>query len=547
MSRFGAIATNISLIIGALLLLAIAIEGTTRVFGLWQVPDYAAADWFDRSKIESVPYVMRPGLNRRWGLGGVTTNDDGLRADRTYPPKAAGTLRILALGDSVTFGFGVDQVDSFPHQLELLLNGAFAQAKTVEVINAGINGFNLADEARYLPFLVRRYEPNIVIWTVIANDYDDSFAVDASGVVNWTAGEYVANADHLWLGLGQDPSKPIDMEDFRRGMLPASVAWAEGRARAPNRAHEWLKSHLWSYAWALRALSNLGQNASVVPSAGSNQVPPQDAWTAPDGRRHVFPRSSIYSLQSRVRDYNRLLAASRKMSEEMRVPILLVNTALPLQPENMIQGPFFHYVDAAALLGEPFEDVRQKHNLGWDVHLDPRGNYIFARGILDGLICHGLVAGPADCSKLHAAQLVRNDYWRAFAAAQHAYESRFLPYVNFEKFAGFPQIVGGVFPPRHFPVAPGHRAVLLMARPPGDHIHLDMKEIPADGFGVLVKVTVGSSVTEREAILTPEKPAVEIDLGEALLRQSSAHLLEVEIFCTTPERGQARLMFIGSR
>jgi hypothetical protein len=44
------------------------------------------------------------------------------------------------LGDSVTFGYGVDQTQSFPAELERLLN----QSGKYEVINAGVPGYSLA-------------------------------------------------------------------------------------------------------------------------------------------------------------------------------------------------------------------------------------------------------------------------------------------------------------------------------------------------------------------------------------------------------------------
>jgi len=48
------------------------------------------------------------------------------------------------LGDSVTFGFGLDQMQSFPAELERLLDQA--GGVKYEVINVGIPGFNLIDE-----------------------------------------------------------------------------------------------------------------------------------------------------------------------------------------------------------------------------------------------------------------------------------------------------------------------------------------------------------------------------------------------------------------
>ncbi len=50
---------------------------------------------------------------------------------------AAETVRIMALGDSLTAGFGLAAADSFPVQLE---NALKARGMSVEVLNAGVSG-----------------------------------------------------------------------------------------------------------------------------------------------------------------------------------------------------------------------------------------------------------------------------------------------------------------------------------------------------------------------------------------------------------------------
>ena len=122
------------------------LELAVRRLQLWVIPDYSAVHWYGPSNIPGVPYLLQPNLRVNWGLGEVVTNAEGLRAGRSFQPGAhPGTRRILALGDSITFGFGVDQADSFPEQLERLINREQPQDRPVEVINAGVNGFSLAD------------------------------------------------------------------------------------------------------------------------------------------------------------------------------------------------------------------------------------------------------------------------------------------------------------------------------------------------------------------------------------------------------------------
>jgi hypothetical protein len=59
------------------------------------------------------------GRDARWT---IVTNSEGYRGgEREYRARPDGVYRILAVGDSVTFGFNVDQDDTYPHRLEVAL------------------------------------------------------------------------------------------------------------------------------------------------------------------------------------------------------------------------------------------------------------------------------------------------------------------------------------------------------------------------------------------------------------------------------------------
>jgi lysophospholipase L1-like esterase len=104
------------------------------------------------------------------------------------------TLRVAVLGDSFTFGWGASDDESYPSQLERLLNSEYGPT---EVLNAGVCGVGTGDEALWYDLWVSRFHPNLVILTVVPNDTDDDlarplFAVDASGNVRPKSGVQVA-------------------------------------------------------------------------------------------------------------------------------------------------------------------------------------------------------------------------------------------------------------------------------------------------------------------------------------------------------------------
>lgn len=108
----------------------------------------------------------------------------GLRG-RDFPAeKPANTWRILFIGDSFTFGEGVQDDETFASILEerLQLEAANGE-RTYHVINAGVPGYNTKDEVLNLRAKWLDLEPDTVVLVFYLNDaYDDNrFAALISG------------------------------------------------------------------------------------------------------------------------------------------------------------------------------------------------------------------------------------------------------------------------------------------------------------------------------------------------------------------------------
>lgn len=94
-------------------------------------------------------------------------NQDGIR-DRDFSlVKPSGIFRIAAVGDSVTFGFGLELVDTWPKQLERELQKTHPH---VEVINFGVMGYNTPQEAERIRDKVLKYSPDLIIIDYSLND-----------------------------------------------------------------------------------------------------------------------------------------------------------------------------------------------------------------------------------------------------------------------------------------------------------------------------------------------------------------------------------------
>jgi hypothetical protein len=102
----------------------------------------------------------------------VVTNALGFRDPRLPGPKPARTTRIVALGDSFTQGYGVEEEEAYPRRLERLLD-ARGPGRRHEVINLGVPGACPLDYLAHLEEVGLAYEPDVVLVGVMANDVND--------------------------------------------------------------------------------------------------------------------------------------------------------------------------------------------------------------------------------------------------------------------------------------------------------------------------------------------------------------------------------------
>ena len=118
-------------------------------------------------------FGMRPGAEMR-GPGGARyeVNADGFRDRRYARPKAAGTFRIVVLGHSIAFGWGVAQEDTYPKLLEARL-AALVPAAPVEVPNLSVSGYNPYTQAALFADVGTGYQPDLVLVEFCINDLND--------------------------------------------------------------------------------------------------------------------------------------------------------------------------------------------------------------------------------------------------------------------------------------------------------------------------------------------------------------------------------------
>lgn len=118
------------------------------------------------SSVPGLAYELRPGAEKTAMGVPVRINSLGMRDDE--PLAGEDVLRVAALGDSYTFGFGVHAEQAWPHRLEQLLDrGGRARH---DVLNLGVGGYSTRDEALVLEHKALPLHPRVVVLAYYLND-----------------------------------------------------------------------------------------------------------------------------------------------------------------------------------------------------------------------------------------------------------------------------------------------------------------------------------------------------------------------------------------
>lgn len=98
----------------------------------------------------------------------VATNSLGLRGPEVVLPKPPGRYRVLALGDSFTFGWGVELEDAWHSRAARELEAP--DERSVEVVAAGVPGWSPLQQFVFLEQRGLDLQPDLVLWQLCSND-----------------------------------------------------------------------------------------------------------------------------------------------------------------------------------------------------------------------------------------------------------------------------------------------------------------------------------------------------------------------------------------
>jgi lysophospholipase L1-like esterase len=205
---------KLALLAFALLLTVLLLEVGLRI-AFYHSKDFSMEMWKYAVRLKRT--VPNPNLsfahapNSEAFLMGVDVkiNSQGLRDYEYQLNKPSGTYRILMLGDSTTFGWGVRLEDTAAKILERKLNQSRApEDRKFEVINAGVGNYDTVQEVTYYETRGRAFHPDLVILVFFINDPEPvpvekkGFLIDHSYLIAFLTNRY----DGLLRRLGSRPN-----------------------------------------------------------------------------------------------------------------------------------------------------------------------------------------------------------------------------------------------------------------------------------------------------------------------------------------------------
>ena len=114
---------------------------------------------------------QRPHLNIEFQGVNVSTNSLGFRGEGISAGKSKQSYRIICLGASPTFGWGVNFQNTYPFLVEQKLKEIFP-AKDIEVINAGQIGYSSYQGNILLEEYLLGFSPDLITVSYVLNDID---------------------------------------------------------------------------------------------------------------------------------------------------------------------------------------------------------------------------------------------------------------------------------------------------------------------------------------------------------------------------------------
>lgn len=329
----------------------------------------------------------------------VRTNSLGLRGPEVPSQKTELKKRIVAIGDSITEGYGVDNNATFPHYLQVFLNSKYPGR--FEALNAARGGGSIDKELAILRKVALPLKPAIVLLTFCTNDIYNIRGKDKKELLNGKT-EFMASETGfrkrilMWLitstAIGEVVCK-FYLENF---------LWLIKKTSAGDVISTYYREHLDMAAAYKTRKQGEGRYATEGGNSFTENVKIFNAFfDHSDGLILKEPFSAKTNLL--ISNYLFALAEFKKICQAGGTEVIFIYFPSYSQVYELTTSMRIREMlsQACQELSIPFLDLtpifrkegkdRVLHLAPLDFHLNPDGNEVMAEAIADFLISEKII------------------------------------------------------------------------------------------------------------------------------------------------------------
>ena len=232
--------------VGSFLLALVGLEVGLRLVDAWTTYDFfhvvrskdrtardparllRLVDLIRLSDDPDIIYELEPDVSGTFEGARVDINELGQRGPLVRPtPPAETVIRVVILGDSMAFGWGVAEKDTFASRIAERFQADHPKGPWLETVNLAAPGYNAQQEVETLVTKGLAYAPSLVVIFLCGND------ADLPGFVTLPAHPWAMNRSYLWDLVSLRLSTLLKRHSFRNHQPPKGLAINDGPAHAP--------------------------------------------------------------------------------------------------------------------------------------------------------------------------------------------------------------------------------------------------------------------------------------------------------------------------
>ena len=208
--KIGQLCGRVALLLGSLVLAVVIAEVFLRLSDIW-ICRHSDHMFLLVDHDINLGWKMKPGVEATIDMFDVenipvSANSDGFWDKPFARVPSQGRARVAFLGDSYTWGYGVHDEDRFTS-----LIGMSKETPGIEAMNFGIPAYGTDQALLVWRNVVSRYDPDVVVLTVVPNDY-----IDNVSDVRWGRAK-----PYFTLGHGREL-------ELANSPVPATTFWDNG-------------------------------------------------------------------------------------------------------------------------------------------------------------------------------------------------------------------------------------------------------------------------------------------------------------------------------